>query len=558
MEAPGLRMAKRRARIRGDRGLAHQFLQPILVIRWRAVARCGGPARNAYPRALPGEAKQGRKAFAVQPIYVHVDHGKHGLAVPDAAVRHHCLLQEGRRDPQGMIAEKTGRPLNGLQLPVVVGGRSAPFLGQHVAHPVVFEREVYRHVRVGPALLDEIGRLRQVGVEGRKPAGEPAVRTDVRGRVEGVGPAGRIVGHAVPDDVVDAVGEHRVRHELQVLHLLLAVMGRRRGPRRVAVDAGEGLAGHDGPRAQGRRRPGDGREEGLEKQRLGFRDVHEREGGQQVRWRPVALHAAHGTEAAAEVGIGPEETLDRRVRQDLPVVVPHIGMLVDRCLERFQFVPEAIPKDRIQVRAPEPIRIDLPRIGEQRRGRAAQGRFQRAADVAGVPLQRVRVQVVQDPAPAVVGKLPRLLQPLVRSPAEYLARVLLRHDRPAEGPGGAEGEVAPDTQPVRLLLGAGDQAGPRLAQPARSFPGPGLGIHEGDLHPAEPLVPHPFELAPDVFHPDVIVEPPPARVGTGVRKGPVGPGQFVRHDCAFDMIAPEIGSFALHNLYRIRPVSTIL
>ena len=529
MGAPGLQMAKRCPRVRRDTGLVHQFRQAVLVVVRRQAAWRGRPARDADPGAFPGEPEQGRQGFAVQPCHVHPDHRKHGLAVPDAAILHHRVLEKGLRDPERMIPEQRGGPFDGLQLPVVVGGRSAPILGQHVAHPVVFQRQVYRHVRVRPPLFDEVGGLRQVGVEGRKAAGEPAVRTDVRGRVEGVVPARRVVGHAVPDDVVDPVGEHRVRHELQVFHLLLAVMGRRRGPRCVAVDTGEGLAGHDGPRAQGRGRARNGREEGLEEQGLGLRDVHEGEGLQQVRRRPVALHAAHGAESAADLGVGPEEPVDRRFRQDLPVVVPRVGMFVDTRLVRLQVVAETVPEDRVQVGAPEPLRIDLPRIGEQRRRGALQGGFKGPADALGVSPEGVGVQVVQDPALAEIGQLPRLLKALSRRPAEYLSPVLLGHDRSAEGPGGAEGEVAPDPQPVRLLLGAGDQPRPRLAQPARPFPGAGLGVHEGDLHAPESLVPHPPQLGPHVFFPDVVMEPPPARVGAGVRKRAIGPGQIVRH-----------------------------
>ena len=142
----------------------------------------------------------------------------------------------------------------------------------------------------------------------------------------------------------------------------------------------------------------------------------------------------------------------------------------------------------------------------------------------GVAGQGVAVEVVEHQAGLVlVGRLPRLLQRLVRGPVEGLVGVLRRDERAAEGPERAEGEVAAQPQSVGIALGVGDQLGPLGAEPAGPGDGVPRGIDPGDLDAAEAVGLGPVELVFEDLGRDRAGEPPPARVrprrGSGAAPG---------------------------------------
>ena len=174
--------------------------------------------------ALLGEARQGLQRLMIQPVDVDVQHIKDRIAATQASAFYRCILQERRRHPERMVAQQMGRSSRFLELPVIGAGRCLPVLRQLVQHSHVFDRQVYRHIRIRSTGFHVSTYCFHVLIERYELIDKRAVRPQMGCRIECVVAAGRVVRHAVPEYVIDAVGENGIGQQLQVLNALLPVV----------------------------------------------------------------------------------------------------------------------------------------------------------------------------------------------------------------------------------------------------------------------------------------------------------------------------------------------
>lgn len=182
----------------------------------------------------------------------------------------------------------------------------------------------------------------------------------MRSGIESLAAAGRVVGHAVPDDLVDAVGQQPVGDELEIGQPLLALVGAGTGTRLPAIDAGEGLGGDDGFARQRGGGRGKGGEVGVEEDSLALGDVGQGVGGDDVGGRAVALHAGIAAQLVAECGVGRVELGQRGGGDEGAIVVAHMGMGVELGEEGAQVVAIAAHEGGIEIGRPQRAGQHLP------------------------------------------------------------------------------------------------------------------------------------------------------------------------------------------------------
>ena len=342
----------------------------------------------------------------------------------------------------------------------------------------------------------------------------------------------------MPDELVDAVGEEVVGHQLEVGHLLLAHV-----VARPAVEAREGLRAHDVAAGDGGGRGGDPREGRLEEHRLRLGDVDGAVGVEQVDGRARYLRPA---EVAAGVGYRVEvavEAQDSLAEQGVVVVALALAARgVERVHTGLDAVAVGFGESRPEVTGPEPPRLDLPAVDEQRLragGRERRGEaVERAREVAEV----VRGREVVDHEPG-GGPLPvrgDLLAPggvrTAGGGAVALRGLGPRDVRVAEGPERAAGEVAAQSLAGGVALGEVDGAAPVRTEPGRPRDRRGVprgghtavGVDEGQLDAAEAVGAQPVEVGGDGVGVQRRGEEPVAGQGAGVRRrGVCRPGAVV-------------------------------
>ena len=121
-------------------------------------------------------------------------------------------------------------------------------LGETIEHPVVFVRQIDRQLRLAAPVLHRLANGFQVTIQFGNFVRKGGIRADMHRRVEFLLPAGRVVRHAVPQDLVDPIGQDGIGQELEIGWLLpLPIQVRlREVPRDKTVDARKRLGTDDG------------------------------------------------------------------------------------------------------------------------------------------------------------------------------------------------------------------------------------------------------------------------------------------------------------------------
>ena len=326
------------------------------------------------------------------------------------------------------------------------------------------------------------------------------------------------VRHAVPDDLVDAVGNHRVGQELEVGDLFSLPIAISFGVPRAgeAVNASERFGAHDRAIAQRGGRSRNSRKMWIEQERLGFRHVDCRIAGQEIGRRAVALHAREGALIVTELRKRGIELSNHHPGQELPIVVANIKLaieIVTKWLEAIAlFAHELVPKSG----TPQAARIDFQGVTEQAGRRPLECGSKRRQHDLTVGEERLAIEMIDDEQIAIKRLLPGRLEVLGGAPVKRLGRVIARDARPAKGPATSEREVTAQADAIRIPFCVRDESRPFGAEPTwneqRIKPRNPARPKPGELDAAEPHSLDPVELRLDVGLAKWPRQPPPADI----------------------------------------------
>jgi hypothetical protein len=238
----------------------------------------------------------------------------------------------------------------------------------------------------------------------------------MRGRVEFMVFAGRLERHPVPNDLVHAVGNHGIGQQLEIGHLLALpeLIGLRVTRTCESVEAREGFRADDRliRKRGGRRR--NSRKGGIEEDRLGFRDVRDRVGAQEIRRRAVTLNSRKGSVPMTNLSEGGVKLADHRGADELAVVVTDVGMGIEISAKFFETIAVARGEFVPELWTPKVVRVEFQRVAKKSGTGPRQTRAKRRHHGRRVGFQGVAIQVIE--------RIQRACRPIFPRAAQRLSR----------------------------------------------------------------------------------------------------------------------------------------
>jgi len=179
-----------------------------------------GRARGMWEdhgKSRAGQTDDLGQGISVEPPDVDEEPQKSPIADAQAATLDLLPAEKRGRDPEGRVTLGLAGHNDMPHLPAIPGTRSPIGVGDAVEPAVVLIGQIYGQARLGPPQLQERRDSLEVSVEGRELGGKGGVGPHVHRGVKLVPTTRPVERHAMPDDLVDTLGEQRIGQQLPVL-----------------------------------------------------------------------------------------------------------------------------------------------------------------------------------------------------------------------------------------------------------------------------------------------------------------------------------------------------